>query len=399
MDTDRRSGPPPTERASADDPAGRITGAVAVDAFLALVIGAAVVASPSLVTGQRMSVASVVLGIVIAAALFVRRGRALPVLAVVTVAASACVALGEHPVPAALAVGLALLTVARRTEWWAALSAGAVALLVVLVPCVVRTVGNPRAYGEVWGMSALIGAILLLPGTVAVAVRLRRRSVERAGAEEIRRRVAEERLGIAREVHDVVGHALAVISMQSGVALHVSEKRPEQMVAALEAVSQVSREAMAELDRTFGVFRETPDDSGHGLHRLDELVATMGRAGVEVTLRVRGERVALRPEVERAAYRIVQESLTNVLHHAEDNAASVEVGYEPQALLVRVANEGRPNGGSSRPRGPRPRSDGGHGIQGMKDRTEALGGLLEAGPREGGGFVVTARLPRAHYAP
>ncbi|GAA1991313.1 sensor histidine kinase [Kitasatospora viridis] len=366
----------------------------AFDMVLAVLLGAGVALSPLLFSHRGTTVPGDALGVVTAAALLVRRSRPLPALVVVTAAAAAALGMGDHPTPAALAVGAALLSVAGRTEWWVALSASALALAVVLLPYLVRALGSGTPFDEVWGFSAQLGVLLLVPGTLPAAVRLRRRAVARAEAEEIRRRVAEERLGIAREVHDVVGHALAVISMQSGIALHVSEKRPEQMADALDAVGRVSREAMTELDATFGVFREMPAEPDLGLQHLDELLATVRRAGVAVELTVSGERVPLPAEVERAAYRIVQESLTNVLHHAEADAASVELDYSPRALLVRVGNGAGPPAGAE-PARPRSRASGGHGIQGMKERTEALGGLLEAGPRPGGGFVVTARLPRA----
>jgi signal transduction histidine kinase len=248
---------------------------------------------------------------------------------------------------------------------------------------------------------------LLLPTVLAVAVRVRRASVARAGAEEIRSRVEDERLQIAREVHDAIGHALAVIYMQAGVALHVSDRRPEQVKESLEAVNLVSGEALVELDTTFGVFREAEepaaDGSDLGFDRLDGLLAVVRQVGLEVDLSVTGTRGSLPAEVERAAYRIIQESLTNVLHHAGPVQAAVDVRYEPAELLLRIANDGVAGGGSADENtGPDGAGaaggsvcrNGGHGIHGMRERAAALGGTLEAEPRAEGGFLVTARLPR-----
>lgn len=296
-----------------------------------------------------------------------------------------CLATGR---PSAVAIGplsAAVFAVAWFAPWRHALAAGGLSFGVVL-PVYVVGAGHRR---EVWGAAPLIAAALLLPAVLAVVVRSRRASVARAGAEEIARRVAEERLEIAREFHDVLGHALAVIAMQAGVALHVRERRPRQVTTALEAVVQVSREALAELDATFGVFREVRESAAGrpepGLDQLATLLGVLRPVGLDADLVLAGPRASLPPAVDHAAYRIVQESLTNVLHHSGAARATVELRYESAALSLRIEND---EGAA-----PEAADSGGTGIPGMRERAVALGGTLEAGPRTEGGFLVTARLP------
>jgi signal transduction histidine kinase len=322
------------------------------------------------------------------AALLVRRVWPWAALVVITVATTTYLAAGYSSQTIIGMVSVAVYSVALRTLWYRALAAGGLAMCAIL-PAYLLRAGHLR---QVWGAAPVIAMVLLLPAAMAVAVRLRRESVVRAGAEEIRRRVEEERLEIAREVHDVLGHALAVIHMQAGVALHVRDRRPGQVEEALEAVGRVSREALAELDATFGVFRETPEPVGErsdpGLEQLGTLLAVVRRIGLEAELTIIGARAALPPAVERAAYRIIQESLTNVLHHAGPVRASVDLRYEAAVLSLRIGNETA--GG---PAAPDMGSGGGNGIPGMRRRATALGGTLEAGPCAKGGFLVDARLP------
>lgn len=326
--------------------------------------------------------------ILCAAALLVRRVWPRAALMVVTMVTTAYVAAGYSSHAIIGMVSVAVYSAAQRTSWYRALAAGGLAMCAIL-PAYLGRAGHLR---QVWGATPMIAMALLLPAAMAVAVRLRRESVVRAGAEEIRRRVEEERLEIAREVHDVLGHALAVIHMQAGVALHVRARRPGQVEEALEAVGRVSRETLAELDATLGVFRDAPEPAGErpdpGLEQLDTLLAMVRRIGLEVELTVTGARAALPPDVERAAYRIIQESLTNVLHHAGPVRASVDLRYDATMLSLRIANETAHGLGF-----PDTRSGGGNGIPGMRRRATALGGTLEAGPRAKGGFLVDARLP------
>jgi signal transduction histidine kinase len=206
---------------------------------------------------------------------------------------------------------------------------------------------------------------------------------------------ASERLRIAREVHDVVGHSLAVINLQAGVALHVVGRRPEQAEVALAAIKRSSKDALEELRGTLAVFRQPEPGSADGTRRpapglgqLEALSAAMAEGGLPVEVAVTGQRVGLPVAVDLAAYRIVQESLTNVVRHAgpATATATVRVCYQPDALVVEIADTGRTRvSAGSRPVG--------HGIAGMRERAAAVGGTLQAGPSAEGGFRVQARLP------
>lgn len=368
---------------------------LAVDGLLALLVGAAIVVT----SGRLESFAPFpdVILLCSVAALLARRMWPRMVLALVTVTAAAYAEVGYPTLAIIAAPSLAMYAVAQRASWLRALAAGGLSFLVILPPFLLRPV-HQRGL-QVWGAVPIVGTALLLPTVLAVAVRMRRASVARAGAEEVRSRVEDERLQIAREVHDAIGHALAVIYMQAGVALHVSERRPEQAKQALETVNQVSAEALVELDTTFGVFQEESgaDRADLGFDRLDGLLAAVRRVGLDVEFAVNGARRSLPADVERAAYRIIQESLTNVLHHAGPVRATVEVWYEPAELVLSIANEepdGNANAGEvTGPDGESVSGNGGHGIAGMRERAAALGGTLGAGPRATGGFQVTARLP------
>jgi signal transduction histidine kinase len=192
----------------------------------------------------------------------------------------------------------------------------------------------------------------------------------------------------------VVGHGLAVINMQAGIALHVIGKRPDQAETALQAIRTASKDALEELRGTLAVFRQ-PDGAAPrrpvaGLDQLDTLVKEMANGGLPVDLEVSGEQPAVAGPVSLAAYRIVQESLTNVLRHAGPATATVRVAYQPDAVDLEIVDDGRGVDGSGQGSVP---GRGGHGIIGMRERAAALGGTLEAGPRPGGGFRVAAHLP------
>jgi signal transduction histidine kinase len=227
-------------------------------------------------------------------------------------------------------------------------------------------------------------------------VRFGREETTRSREEEGRRYAYEERLRVAREIHDVVGHGLAVINMQAGVALHVLGKRrdaergPDEVTAALEAIKSASKDALEDLRGTLAVFRQAdgvaPRRPAPGLGQLDGLVADMTENGLPVDLTVSGERAGVPGGVDLAAYRIVQESLTNVLRHSGAARATVRVRYGPGEVALEVLDDGKgPDPGAA--------ANGGHGIVGMRERAAAVGGTLDAGPRPEGGFRVHAILP------
>jgi signal transduction histidine kinase len=233
---------------------------------------------------------------------------------------------------------------------------------------------------------------LLLPAwAIGTVVRLGQEAERRAHQDETRRRADQERLRIAQEVHDVVGHGLAVINLQAGVALHVVGRRPEQAEVALAAIKRSSKEALEELRGTLAVFRR-PDNGGGpwrpapGLGQLQALAAAMAEGGLPVQVTVTGQRADLLAAVDLAAYRIVQESLTNVARHAGPATATVRIDYQPDALVLEIADTGAGRvSGAVRPAG--------HGLAGMRERAAAVGGTLQAGPSADRGFLVRARLP------
>jgi signal transduction histidine kinase len=217
----------------------------------------------------------------------------------------------------------------------------------------------------------------------------RARYLEETREEEARRRVAEERVRIARDLHDVVAHNIAAINLRAGAAAHVNATQPEKAAEALLAIKAASKQTLDDLRSTLRVLRDGDDAPlapTPGLADLDELVGTVAGSGVPVEVDVHGEHRPVPAAVDVAAYRIVQESLTNVMRHAGPALVTVVVDYRPDALALEVRDDGR--GAATNGAG-----EGGHGIEGMKERAAALGGSVEAGPRPGGGYHVRATLP------
>ena len=256
--------------------------------------------------------------------------------------------------------------------------------------------GWRRLYAAGWLISA---------GVMAVAFRMwqlhlheveqRAEEAERTRDEAARRRAVEERLRIARELHDSLTHSISVIQVQAGVAVHLARKRGEDVPPALLAIQEAGADAGRELRETLGVLRSEEDADVSGLSQLESLVARARAAGLPVTVTVTGAERPLPPDVDQAAYRIVQEALTNVSRHAGHACAAVHLHYTRQAISVRVdddgtgttASQGTGAGPGARPSGP------GLGLVGMRERVSALGGRLQAGPQDDGGFRVHAELP------
>jgi signal transduction histidine kinase len=257
---------------------------------------------------------------------------------------------------------------------------------------------RPRALGD---RSTLLvdgvmvaAAWLLGDGTrrrqeAVATARERAAELERAREELARRAVVEERLRIARELHDVVAHSMSIIAVQSGVGAHVLDSQPEEARKALAAVEATSRQALAEMRRLLGVLRQEAEPSGSlapspGLAEVDALAADVARAGARVEVRIEGTRPELPLGLDLSAYRIVQEALTNVVRHAGPATARVRIRYAPDIVDIEVVDDGRGTGTG--------RADG-HGIAGMRERAALYGGSLDVGPLPGGGFRVAARLP------
>ena len=257
-------------------------------------------------------------------------------------------------------------------------------------------------------MSAALGESVRSRRVIAAEARERAEWAERTRDEEARARVDAERLRIAREVHDTVAHAIAIINVQAGVTAHVLDKRPERARETLVAIEQTSSQALQEMRSILGVLRDGNDARGPhpGLGQIDELVAKARDSGLDIKLEGMSPAAAPLPSaVGSAVYRILQESITNVIRHVGPTGVTVRMYYGVDLLEIRVTDEGRrdvPGDGpvDQRRRAGRPTSGGGsilagRGILGMRERCELLGGELDARPIPGGGFEVTARLPLA----
>lgn len=313
------------------------------------------------------------LAVAAALSLVARRRWPLVTLAIVTVVTSAYLVVGFRYGPILLTVLVAVYSVARHRPTRTAALAAVVALVVLTVHVVVRIGVGASLIGIVPG-----SAWIVVPFALGISMRFYGENVER----QRNRRADEERLRVAQEVHDIVGHGLSAIQMQADIALHVMPKQPEQAAAALAAISRTSREALDELRVTLALARDDSRAPMPGLARLDALAARTGESGLPVRIHTVGQPRPLPGPVDLAAYRVVQESLTNALRHAGPAVATVHVGYHPDAVSVVVVDTG--HGGEVGP---------GQGIDGMRRRVNALGGTLSAGPAAGGGFRVTARIP------
>jgi signal transduction histidine kinase len=309
--------------------------------------------------------------------------RRLPWLALATSlgAAVAWFALGfpGGPVPTAFVVAVMLTVVhGHRAQAWTAVAAGLVGVWVAWA------VG-----AHSWGPAIGATAWLVVLVTVAEMFRTRRQqAVERRAArrEEERRQAADERLAIARELHDVLAHSVSLISVHAGVALHLLDDDPAAARASLETIRDASRDTLTELRATVGALRAPAEDAplrpAPGLGSLSSLTEGVASAGLDVRTRVTGDARPLPAAVDLAAYRIVQEALTNVTRHAAARHAEVVVSYGPGDVTIGVTDDGR--GGEA---------VAGNGLTGMRERAAALGGTLTAGPRPSGGFAVEAVLP------
>ncbi|MFF4544174.1 sensor histidine kinase [Streptomyces sp. NPDC001406] len=374
--------------------------AIAAGALVCMVVGSFVDphGEADVIRGIRSpDLLSLVLMTVGAAALVFRRSVPKTVLAITgTVALVECVT-GDPRAPVAMAAVVALYTVAsttdRPTTW-------RIGLLTMTVLTGAAMLAGPLPwYAQenlaifAWtGIGATAGDAVRSRRTVVRAMRERAERAERTREEEARRRVAEERLRIARDLHDVVAHHIALVNVQAGVAAHVMDKRPDQAKEALAHVREASRSALNELRATVGLLRqsgdpEAPTEPAPGLSRLDELAGTFRSAGLPVQVARADQGTAVPAAVDLAAYRIIQEALTNVQKHAGPEArAEVSVVRVGPNIEVTVLDDGSGDDATVE-------VGGGHGLLGMRERVTALRGTLTTGPRYGGGFRVHAILP------
>lgn len=236
------------------------------------------------------------------------------------------------------------------------------------------------------GVIFLIAYALQRRTKLALELEERATRLERERGERTRAAIAEERRRIARELHDVIAHTVSVMTVQAGAARLLLDEEPERAGEPLLAVEETGRQALAEIGRLLGILRERQSALGrqHGMADLDALLERTRQAGLPVDLAVEGTPAALPPGVDLAAYRIVQEALTNALKHGDRTHAEVTVRFGGEAVDVEILND----------RGVVSNGDrGGHGLIGMRERVALYGGELEAGPRAEGGFAVHARLP------
>ncbi|KNE84244.1 MULTISPECIES: sensor histidine kinase [Streptomyces] len=361
-------------------PAGAADGVIAVGVAAALLVTG--------VSGQQSATGPAPLGhgLLVAGglALAARRRAPVPVLAVTGLCAVGYQAAGfDVPAVAYLFAVYAAVRAGHRT---ATIVASVVMLAALPLAALVSLHDTGEAFARARG--ALELAWLIAAGAAGEALRQAERradEAERTREETARRRADEERLYIARELHDSLTHQISVIKLQSEVAVHVARKRGEQVPEALLAIQEAGREAARELRATLEALRDDGTAPPPGLDDLPGLVERAGRAGLEASLTIEGRREDVPAAVSRTVYRIVQEALTNTARHAAAATASVRVDCRPDVLAVRVDDDG----GATPDAAPVP----GVGLLGMRERVTALGGRLRAEPRDGGGFTVRAELP------
>ncbi len=374
---------------------------VAIDAVIALLFAAALlVGSTRPAYGVPLWVAYL-LALISSLPAAVRRLWPLPVLGVVLAGSVAGMAIGTGKDPSgvvAFVLYLVALRYPRRRS--AAVLAGVLALTAA------GTVAGGAAlhHDQASAVTArFVGTAVVLTAAWVIGVAVRQQRAYTAGLrEQAERRVqaqlaegrsaaTEERLRIARELHDVVAHSLSLIAVQAGVGNYVASARPEEAARALASIESTSRGALREMRRLLGVLRD--DSAGtemapaHGLADVGQLVTGTADAGVRVQLEIRGTQRPVPPGVDLAAYRIIQEALTNVVKHAQTTASRVLVTHTDDAIFLEITDVG--DGAAA----DAVAASAGHGIAGMRERASLFGGEFHAGPLPGRGFRVAARLP------
>ncbi|MGH3823505.1 MAG: sensor histidine kinase [Pseudonocardiaceae bacterium] len=327
------------------------------------------------------------------AALGVRRVQPVPAFGVAVAGATVYLGAGYPFGPVFLAPLIALCVAVTAGHRIAAYTLAGIAFTAVVL---VRLAAHPS---EPLSLTGVAGGLAWLVAVIAAAElwRARRERLAQAHAareEAERRRGSEERLRIAQELHDVLGHHVSLINVQAGVALYLMDDDPEQARTALAAIKQSSRELLHEMRATLGVLRGVDERPPHqpvpGLARLDALAADTRAAGLPVTVKIHGPARDLPASVDLAAYRIVQEALTNTRKHAGPAQACVVLRYDERGLTVQVDDDGL--GAATAP------GSGGNGLPGMRERAQALGGTITTGARPDGGFQVRVFLPAGPVA-
>ena len=345
--------------------------------------------------------------------LAVRRRWPVPVFIATALASLAYYTIGFSDGPGWIALFVALYTLTAYGDGRRSVAIAGVGITVLATGWLIAAADiEPRAaIGWVFFriaasvMAAALGESVRSRRVVAAEALERARQAERTREEEARSRVGAERLRIAREVHDTVAHAIAIINVQAGVTAYLLDKRPERAREALVAIEQTSAQALHEMRAVLGVLRDS--DNGRvphpGLGQVNELTAIAREAGLYVKLDVTSSTTPLPSAVDHTVYRILQESITNVIRHVGPTRVTVALDYGTDVLEVRVTDEGGRDASGNDAGGPQPAAgtvngssaEPGRGIVGMRERCGLLGGELTAGPRPCGGFEVKARLPLA----
>jgi len=361
-----------------------------------LAAAVAEVGSGAMVSARPVDAGAVALAATIAAAVAVRRRY--PVAALVVLNA-VCMIWFSGPYPGRLIVLAPLIgcyTLAAERGWRWGL-AGAVPTALIGIVAIRVVLGDTETAGVV-PIAVLLAATAGSAGAavgyyraVLAATRAQLVRETQSREERARRLAVEERLRIARELHDVFGHTMATISVQAGVGLHVLEQRPGQAREALAAIKKICDDGLTDVKTILGILRadapageEEPRAPRGGLDRLTDLFDTAEAGGLRVELHVEGDPRPLPAPIDLAAYRIIQEALTNVLRHAGARTVRLTLQHAPSRLLVRIRDDGPITSADT---------TSGYGIDGMRERARALSGQLTAAPHPGGGFEVCAELP------
>ena len=350
-----------------------------------------------------------------ASATLALRRRAPEVVVVVTTAIGMAYPALGYPTTGAFLVPMIVAihgAMARDRRRWGVAAAAVYIVTFVLLGVIPGQVQSEAVLVvPAWVLGALVaGEASRARRAFFAEARRRSQEAQRGRVEEDRRRESEERVRIAREVHDVVSHSIAMINVQAGVAAHLLDENPEQARDALVAIKEASRDALRDLRATLGVLRAVDEDGAAdglspapGLARLDELAERVEAAGLTVEVRTEGVATALPAGIDLAAYRIVQEAVSNVLRHARATAVTIVVTGTAETLHVTVTDDGTGAAVTPQPVPARNRrstpgdeetpTTSGNGLRGIRERATALGGTAEAGPRPGGGWQVVATLP------
>jgi signal transduction histidine kinase len=341
--------------------------------------------------GSAVNLAGIGILIASGAALVLRRRYPGTVLGVTLVAALLSAPVGHARLPW-LAVIVALFAAVRARRRMAVIATLAVGYLSAVWPP--WLIGSPR-HSSTFALTLLCGLLALVVAAELVrAAGERRVAARRLREHELLRLAGEERMRIARDLHDVVAHNISVINVQASTALHLAGREPERAVEALSTIREVSGQALTELRTVLGVLRADSDAAPRapvpGLGQLETLASNMAGAGLTVQITTDGDPVPLSTGADLAAYRIIQEALTNTARHSGAVRAAVRVRYREKEVEIVVEDNGPAGGLQAQPASP---PGTGSGIAGMTDRARALGGTLTAGPRPGRGFLVRAVLP------